>query len=160
MSMAYGRILCCVVSFGTMIAFGCSSGGQAPPKLGSTVEVTGVITLDGKPLEGASIRFAPKSEKGFHGAVGQTDAEGKYDLYTDLGNGESKDGVLPGDYIIYISRMVRPDGSLIPASANEPPMLYGGRDSIPLKYSTDKGRLSYHVKEKGGTFDIKLESKP
>lgn len=158
--MGSGRIQSCLVAFGAMIAFGCSGGGQAPPKLGATVELTGIVTLDGKPLEGASIRFAPKSEKGFHGAVGQTDASGKYELHTDIGNGESKDGIVPGDYIVYVSRMVRSDGSLIPADANEPPMMFGGRDTIPLKYSSKKGQISYHVMEKGGTFDIKLDSKP
>lgn len=158
--MNYHRILNGLVSLAMMTALGCSGGGEAPPKLGPTVELTGIVTLDGKPLEGASVRFAPKSEKGYHGAVGQTDSSGKYELHTDIGNGESKDGIIPGDYIVYVSRMVRQDGSLIPADANEPPMMFGGRDSIPLKYSSQKGRISYHVMEKGGTFDIKLDSKP
>ena len=143
----------------TICAFGCGAE-KAPPKLEPTVELTGIITLDGKPLEGASVRFAPKSTDGYHGAVGVTDASGKYDLYTDIGNGKSKDGIIPGDYTVYVSRMVKPDGSLIPADSKEPPMMFGGRDEIPLKYSTDKRRISYHVREKGGTFDIKLDSKP
>lgn len=143
----------------TICALGCGAE-KAPPKLEPTVELTGIITLDGKPLEGASVRFAPKSTDGYHGAVGVTDASGKYDLYTDIGNGKSKDGIIPGDYTVYVSRMVKPDGSLIPADSKEPPMMFGGRDEIPLKYSTDKRRISYHVREKGGTFDIKLDSKP
>ena len=159
MSLGRRQFRNCVLATVTIFAFGCGAE-KAPPKLEPTVELTGIITLDGKPLEGASVRFAPKSTDGYHGAVGVTDASGKYDLYTDIGNGKSKDGIIPGDYTVYVSRMVKPDGSLIPADSKEPPMMFGGRDEIPLKYSTDKRRISYHVREKGGTFDIKLDSKP
>ena len=159
MSLGRRQFLSCLFAAGTIFAVGCG-GGKAPPKLEPTVELTGIITLDDKPLEGAAVRFAPKSAEGYHGAVGVTDASGKYDLYTDIGNGKSKDGIIPGDYTVYVSRMVRPDGSLIPPDSKEPPMMFGGRDSIPLKYSSEKGRISYHVREKGGTFDIKLDSKP
>ncbi len=159
MNLGHRHFLSCLFAAVTIFAVGCGAE-KAPPKLEPTVELTGIITLDGKPLEGAAVRFAPKSTEGFHGAVGVTDASGKYDLYTDIGNGKSKDGIIPGDYIVYVSRMVKPDGSLIPADSKEPPMMFGGRDSIPLKYSSENGRIPYHVREKGGTFDIKLDSKP
>ncbi len=52
---------------------GCGSGDRPP--LGT---VHGKITLDGKPLAGASVGFVPKS--GGRESSGVTDAEGNYEL--------------------------------------------------------------------------------
>ncbi len=52
---------------------GCGGAGDQP-ELG---EVTGVITLDGKPLSGVAVVFQPESGRP---ARGMTDAEGKYEL--------------------------------------------------------------------------------
>ncbi len=138
---------------------GCSSDIKPPPKLPDTVKVTGTVTLDGKPAEGVSVRFAPRTDKGYHGAMGRTDASGNYELSTDIGNEKSRSGVIPGDYIIFLSRLVKPDGSLVPADSKEPPMMSGARDTIPLKYSGERAQLSYTVPATGGTYDIKLDSK-
>lgn len=138
---------------------GCSSDIKPPPKLPDTVKVTGTVTLDGKAAEGVAVRFAPLLDKGYHGATGITDASGKYELHTDIGYGKSSPGAIPGDYIIFVSRMVKPDGSLVPADSKEPPMMSGARDTIPLKYSGDKAQLRYTVPAGGGTYDIKLDSK-
>ncbi len=152
-------VLGCVLASSLLILTGCSDGSSPPPKLPGTVKVTGTATLDGKPLEGAIIRFSPISNKGFHGAAGVADASGKYELVTDIGNGQSSPGVIPGDYTIYVSRMVKPDGSLLPANSKEPPMMLGARDTIPLKYVTGKVTLKYTVLPEGGSFDIALDSK-
>ncbi len=149
----------CVIASSLLVLTGCSDGSSPPPKLPDTVKVTGTATLDGKPLEGAVIRFAPTSERGFHGAAGVVDALGKYGLVTDTGNGQSRPGVIPGDYTISVSRMVKPDGSLVPANSKEPPMMSGARDTIPIKYSSQKAQLKYTVTAEGGTFDINLDSK-
>ncbi|MBM3971375.1 MAG: carboxypeptidase regulatory-like domain-containing protein [Planctomycetes bacterium] len=152
-------LLGCLFAFSTLFLAGCSDGLSPPPNLPSTVKVTGTATLDGKPLEGAVIRFAPISDKGFHGASGVTDASGKYELVTDIGNGQSRPGVIPGEYTIHVSRMVKPDGSLVPANSKEPPMMLGARDTIPLKYVTGKVNFRYTVAPEGGSFDLKLDSK-
>ncbi len=47
-------------------------------------EVEGIVKLDGKPLEGATVVFHPKSEGGTP-ASGVTDAEGKFKLSTNQG---------------------------------------------------------------------------
>jgi hypothetical protein len=59
---------------------GCG-GGDTPP-LG---QVTGSVTLDGKPVEGAVIQFEPTTS-GFPTAFGQTDKDGKYELWYSRGN--------------------------------------------------------------------------
>ncbi len=149
----------CLIASSLLVVSGCSDGSSPPPNLPDTVKVTGTVTLDGKLLEGAVVRFAPISDRGFHGAAGVVDASGKYELVTDIGNGKSRPGVIPGDYTVYVTRMVKPDGSLVPANSKEPPMMSGARDMIPLKYATGKVKLQYTVMPGGGSFDIPLDSK-
>lgn len=53
------------------------------------VPVSGIVTLDGKPLEGASVNYISDEFK----TSGLTDAEGKYELRA-----------VPGDYKVFISK--------------------------------------------------------
>ncbi len=137
---------------------GCSEE-QPLPKLADSVKVAGTLTLDGKPLDIVAIRFRPTTKDTWHGASGISDSEGKYELFTDIGNGKTRPGVIPGTYIVSISRMVKADGSVVSLSATEPPMMSGARDSIPIKYSTENGQIKMTIPPSGGTFDIKLTSK-
>jgi hypothetical protein len=68
-----------VAVFSLLIA-GCGSGDTPP--LG---QVTGAVTLDGKPVEGAVIQFEPTTS-GFPTAFGKTDKDGKYELWYSRGN--------------------------------------------------------------------------
>jgi len=82
------RILLALVLAGSLpVLAGC--GG---PKL---VPVTGVVTFDGKPVEGATVTFV--SEDGKNSFSGSTDASGKYSLQ----EGE-KVGALPGAYKVLV----------------------------------------------------------
>tara|TARA_R110002111_G_scaffold177322_1_gene243432 strand:+ start:69724 stop:70092 length:369 start_codon:yes stop_codon:yes gene_type:complete len=58
---------------------GCSGGGTDLPEL---TPVSGVITLQGKPLPGAQVTFVPQSGRPSNGS---TDAEGRYELYYKAG---------------------------------------------------------------------------
>ena len=58
--------------------------------------VTGVVTLDDKPIAEASVTFMPK--EGGRPAFGVTDASGKYELTTF----EEGDGALIGNHIVTI----------------------------------------------------------
>lgn len=66
--------------------------GCGGPKL---VPVTGAVTLDGKPVDGATVTFV--SEDGKNSFSGSTDASGKYSLQ----EGE-KVGALPGSYKVIV----------------------------------------------------------
>jgi hypothetical protein len=80
------------------IAFvGCGSG-----KL-KTVNVTGIVTLDGQPVEGASVRFNPVDQAMGHPAFGKTDVSGRYHLQTILGEVDA--GTTPGLYMVTISKV-------------------------------------------------------
>ena len=144
------------------IAFGltvfCLAGcgkGVVPPD--PSVVVTGVVTMDGKPLSKATVRFVPKegAKQGFGGS-GVTDSAGKYELRSLVGE-EAAVGTPPGKYTIIITKMVKPDGSV--ADMMEPPMMSAAKESIPLRYSdTASSILNENVSSSGGTFDFSLTS--
>lgn len=83
---------------------GCSGGGAL-----DTAVVTGVVTLDGEPVEGATVMFRPVTEGQGAPATGTTDASGKYTL-TTVAVGEAAGaagaGALPGEYYVGVSKTV------------------------------------------------------
>jgi hypothetical protein len=160
MSNRFDQLIGRLLTVTLLVVVGCSSGGTPPPKLAATVPVTGTVTLDGQPLSDATISFAPETTAGFHGALGRTDASGKYELTTDIGGGKNSKGAIPGKYRITVSKLVKPDGSPIPADSTEPPANLAAMESIPLHYSSiGETKLEYEVPAAGGSYDIPLTSK-
>lgn len=139
---------------------GCGGGGGKPvPKLADPVPVSGLVTLDGQPLADATIMFLPELESGFHGATGRTDSSGKYELTTDIGNGKTSKGAIPGKYKVTVSKLIKPDGTPVPAGNKEPPMNLGAHESIPFQFSAlSQTRLVFDVAATGGTIDIPVAS--
>lgn len=79
-----------LVLFAAIAVAGCSRG----PEVGS---VSGVVTLDGKPLESANILFTPK--EGGRASAAMSDSQGKYTLkYT-----QDIDGALIGKHVVTIT---------------------------------------------------------
>jgi len=95
----------------TVNMLGCSDG-----KL-KTEPVRGIVTLDGEPLEGATVSFTPQNPGEGIASFGQTNAKGEYLLQTLAGRVDA--GTLPGEYTVTISkfksiptgRMIRCDNS-------------------------------------------------
>jgi hypothetical protein len=83
---------------------GCSGGSAL-----DTAMVTGVVTLDGEPVEGATVMFRPVTEGQGAPATGTTDASGKYTL-TTVAVGEAAGaagaGALPGEYYVGVTKTV------------------------------------------------------
>lgn len=67
------RLLLSVLAVMSIGFVGCS-GSTDQPELG---EVSGMVTLDGKPVAGVNVLFQPEAGRA---AVGMTDAEGRYEL--------------------------------------------------------------------------------
>lgn len=154
MQRLVGSGWCAVILF----AVGCG-GGVAPPKLADTVPFEGIVTMDGKPLAGATVMFHPKDAAGFHGAFGTTDESGKYVLESDVGNNKTKKGVIPGKYDVTVSRLVATDGSVLKFDPDVAPMNVGAREQIPMPYSmVNEMGLSHLVGAGGGKFDIEVSS--
>jgi hypothetical protein len=133
---------------------GCGGGGATSP-------VTGVVTLDGKPLAGASIQFVPQGSG--RDATGETDKDGAFVMSTF----KPRDGVVPGTYKVVISP---PTGTADPtphgsaedamAAASKPQTKKQSTGpAFPQKYSRpDQTPLTQEVPVKGKlTFDLKSE---
>ncbi|WP_459555132.1 peptidase associated/transthyretin-like domain-containing protein [Lacunimicrobium album] len=80
-----------------LLLAGC--GGGSADSL-SLEKVTGVVTLSGAPLNGATVTFAPKT-KGLRTAVGMTDQNGAYALTTIT----PADGAMAGDYAVIVVKV-------------------------------------------------------
>jgi len=129
---ARGFVLCVLL----LSTLGC--GRKDLPELGY---VTGTVTMDGKPLEGAMVRVHP--EAGGREGVGITDSEGKYEL-TYVGGVE---GAKIGPSTVAIGTNW-PDG--------EP--REGEFETIPKKYNSAT-TLKVIVEPGDNVFDFPLKSK-
>ncbi len=130
---------------------GCWSRGP------ETIPVQGIVTLDGKPVEGATVSFSPKAAG--RPATGTTDAAGHFSLTTF----EPGDGAVPGEHVVTVSKIKSSgqqfDMSTIPA----------GRDVMPLSGPTSTGgiKIQWEVppkyadpKTSGFTIDVKSGMEP
>jgi opacity protein-like surface antigen len=133
-----------VVAASALAAAGCGSSAS------SIAPVSGVITLDGKPLANAHVAFQPEATSGARtagaGSYGTTDASGKYELKTF---DTDRAGAVVGSHRVEINlKVVADDGPQI----RRPKML-------PPKYNL-QSELKFKV-EPGGTdkADFELKSK-
>ena len=85
---------------------GCSRGDKWTKNLPDTVPAEGVVLLDGEPVEGASIVFAPEDPKQYP-ANALTSRSGRFELQAF----PSKTGAVPGSYQIGVSKTVEVDNS-------------------------------------------------
>jgi len=110
------------------IASGC--GGNVDPNRPETYAVSGTVTYQGKAVEGALVFFHP-ADKGLPGAVGRTDADGRY-LLTTFG---ASDGAVAGQYNVTVVRYDQPP---LPANPDHEPSDYEAiadevRPSAPMR---------------------------
>jgi len=84
------------------------ASGCGGPKLHP---VSGTVTLDGNPVEGAAVTFM--SDDGKNTYAGLTDASGKYTLYA----GE-KPGASAGSYKVLVTKPKKVEGDMTPGSAD------------------------------------------
>lgn len=153
------RYLACLCLF---LLSGCGGTGLHP--------VTGTVTLDGKPIEGLMVGFAPV-EEGISGA-GRTDAVGKYVITSAQGR-----GLPPGEYNVSIQEITAIENSgtevkEVEASSNSAAyeqMAKGNiedykaaernnKNRIPAKYNA-KSTLKETVAKTENTIDFNLSSK-
>jgi len=122
---------------------------DATPSL-QPAKVTGTVTLDGKPLAGATIVFRPQKGRP---ASGVTDGQGRYSLSTSA----KDDGALPGVYRVTIAA-----DSQDPAKSNEPQSNRRAADkpAIPARYSNPATTgLTTEVCPGPNVFDFELKSR-
>jgi hypothetical protein len=105
---------------------GCDNSAAGP----ATVAVTGTVSNDGTPLEGANVIFHPMAESGQTlASQSVTDAQGRFELSTHVGAGKFKPGIVPGRYAVAITKL---DTASI-ATTLAPP-----KNLLPKKYADPK----------------------
>jgi hypothetical protein len=127
-----------------LISVGCGRSGYAELGL---VELSGVVTLDGAPLEGAKVSFESDDKRR---AIGVTDASGRYALMYD----SEMPGVTPGSKTVRITTAdlgVEGDGFAEGASP--------AKERVPARYNTDS-TLKADVSTSKNTFNFDLKSAP
>lgn len=102
--------------------------------------VHGTVTLDGKPLAGAQVVFAPTSQGAT--AYGRTDADGKYEMMFS----DTAKGAWLGENVVRISTEDVGTGDS-PAK----------KEVVPASYNL-RSSLRANVEKKANTFDFPLES--
>lgn len=120
---AAGMYLHCLLA---ILAIGCAKGAPT-----DRVSVSGKVTLNGQPVDGAIVTFA-STDSGTPGA-GMTAADGTYKL-----------SVKPGSYAAMVTKFEVPVGSPDqPADEIPPkqllPAKYGSPMQSPLKFEVEKG---------------------
>jgi hypothetical protein len=160
-------LLCACGFFALITLTGC--GAES-----STVPVSGIVTQNGKPVEGATVTFVRGSGDLSKGEIasGRTDASGRYELTTHFGPKSSAQGAPPGEYKITVSKQVPPpgipaekykamvdaqnkageNGATLPLNQLPPPMVeyfpprYSSPEQSQMKVTVEKGKTEYEIK--------------
>jgi hypothetical protein len=152
MSCPRGSRIALVCLLGFLVGCGGGGGDRWSQDRPATVPAGGTVLYNQKPVEGASVTFIPQGHD--HGAVGRTDASGRFQLQTFAPN----DGAVPGEFKVTV-RKVEVAGA-------------GEEDAPEFDEDTRKGEEQFLVPEKyaaaestdltvtipdGGNRDITLE---
>jgi hypothetical protein len=139
--MSFRTLLVPIVA--ALTVTGCGSRANLAP-------ITGRVTLEGKPVPNMIINFTPLGETGGNGALGHTDADGRFKLLDARGEtgahvGEYKISFYPG-----ASRTQQTDPALdvvsVPSRGGLPP-IYLDPNQTPLRATVPRG---------GGTVELTL----
>ncbi len=153
------RVVCCLPILSLMVILGC--GG--PSDKYKVVQVKGLVTLDGQPVEGASVMFLPQSAEGA-AAAATTGADGRYTLQTA---GATRPGAVPGSYNVTIIKQVvtetGSDGKAVPKGMQvaSPTPTTQSKNHLPAKYGnpTQSGFTATVSESGANTFDFDLKNK-
>lgn len=138
----------------TCLVVGCG-GGTAQP----VAPASGVVTLDGKPIDGVSITLIPKDgTSSGRISYGLTDAEGRFELRVS----PDRSGAIIGAHWVQLEKLTQQDGSPIPAGAS--PDEVAASNQLPQAYA-DAGStpISAEIPESGTSdlaFDLSSQARP
>ena len=112
--------------------------------------IKGLVTLDGEPVDGATVIFVPEAEGLM--AAGKTDAAGTFAVNASQGQKYGR-GTIVGDYIVTVSKLslfvldpVTGEPTDIPAADPKQllPETYTTALDSPLRATVVKGRNEFH----------------
>jgi hypothetical protein len=140
------------------ILVGCGEG-ESGPKL---VPVSGTVTLNGKPLEGATVSFQPDgSTPGVMPAEDITGPDGNYKAIT-----KGRSGVAPGKYKVVVSKSLLDMSKVRPEFKDDPFMAQlslgppEGKTTAQRNKEKIEGTFDREIPPEGGVqdFDVKRKS--
>lgn len=137
------KIQILLIVVGLWMVSGCGPSG---PKL---VDVTGTVTLDGKPVPSAIVTFNPDFPGGSN-SLAKTDANGKYRLEFS----QDRKGALVGKHLVEITTK-KMSASDMPDTGET---VVNDYVAIPAKYRK-RGALTVEVTDRANVIDFPLESK-
>jgi hypothetical protein len=149
------RLFALPCSIGVLSLVSLIGCGGNPAGYPATAPVTGTVTLDGVPLEGASITFSPATGRS---SSGTTDAEGNYELnYTG-----AIQGAMLGTHRVMISKRVT-DPDYVPTAEEREAIKEGeyrlpSIESLPERYRGKSSELSAEVKDTDNVINFPLTS--
>jgi len=134
-----------LLGFALVLGLGCGSGKFAP--------VSGTVTMNGQPLAGALVMFAPIAKEGSidagPGSSGKTNEKGEYTLTSDTG----RTGAVVGKHRVSVSLMGPSTGTGDERRRPGTPV-----NQVPVRYN-GKTELTYEVPAGGtGKADFTLKS--
>ena len=98
----FSRFFVSLLGFFVLVLVGCSNSDSRYTK------VEGTVTYNQQPMEGANVTFLPVSAgENNEPAAGRTDAGGKFSL-TSSKAVKGGSGILPGEYVVLVSKVVLP----------------------------------------------------
>lgn len=123
--------------------------------------VEGVVTLDGKPLEGVTVSFSPEPNSSGKPAVGRTGADGKFVLTAAQG-GKYGQGTMKGKYrVSMVKKQLKrePTQQELAALDQGRPLNIPVVSVLPAKYTDSKtSDLAVEVVKGKNRFDFELKS--
>ena len=139
--------LTCSFALLCLVIAGCGGSGI------DLCTVTGTVTLDGTPLEGATVEFQPTGEGGSP-SYGQTDASGAYNLMFTY----DKEGATPGDHTVRISKTTGGEGDDDDDDGDDDDDDDGEvQETLPAKYNSET-TLTATVTDGKNVLDFALTS--
>ena len=132
-----------------MSLVGCGGDGL------NRVPIQGVVKAAGVPVPNAIVQFTPKSGTPGEGAIGQSDADGKF---TVISSRQDDTGVPPGNYGVRVSLMVDGKGKFLPPDATQADYP-DAKEAIPAPYSLPDSPIEITIDAKGGQVAVDIPVK-
>lgn len=140
-------LLCCVMV--PPIAVGCSAKEHA--------HVTGVVTINGEPVEGAVVTFAPT--EGGRSAFAKTDADGSYELQYTPGEMGAKIGANKVTISTYNAPTLDDNNKVVdPGQPERFPPEYNQDSTVTKDVTPGDNEIDFDVETTQETFERKQES--
>jgi hypothetical protein len=145
--MSFTKWLLPIASLAVMAGCGGDGLERAP--------ITGLVTVEGAPLAGASVQFTPVGGTPGEGALGVADAQGKFEV---ISSRQGDEGIPPGEYSVRVSRLADPDGTPLSPEATEADHPFA-RETVPAPYSGMDSPLKVTISKEGGEVKVDVPAK-